>query len=85
MWKHIRNGWITFSEHVKLLVGDGSLIFFFWHDVWCGDEPLRILFPDLYENATNKQASIDRHMYRHNNAIHWCPLLIGSLKPLITL
>jgi hypothetical protein len=46
VWKCIRRGWDAFSAHVRYEVEDGSRILF-WHDVWCGDLPLKLIFPEL--------------------------------------
>jgi hypothetical protein len=47
----IRKGWETFSKFVRYEVGDGSKVSF-WHDVWCGDIPLKISCPDLFSICT---------------------------------
>jgi len=46
VWKHIRRGWDAFAAHVRYEVGDGSRELF-WHDVWCGDSPLKLIFLEL--------------------------------------
>jgi hypothetical protein len=50
LWRYIRNGWGSFSNFLSYKVGDGSHISF-WHNVWCGIEPLRLSFPELYSIA----------------------------------
>ncbi len=50
LWRNIRNGWGSFSNFLSYKVGDGSHISF-WHNVWCGIEPLRLSFPELYSIA----------------------------------
>ena len=39
------------------MVGGGSCILF-WHDKWTGDVPLKILYPQLFMCAENKEACI---------------------------
>jgi hypothetical protein len=39
-------------------VGIGDRIHF-WIERWCGDRPLKDIFPDLYACASNRQATID--------------------------
>jgi hypothetical protein len=39
-WKCIRRGWDGFTHHVDYEVGNGFEVLF-WHDVWCGDLPLK--------------------------------------------
>jgi hypothetical protein len=36
--------------YTKLVVGDGSKVKF-WHDTRCGDQAIKIAFPDLYRIA----------------------------------
>ena len=38
-------------------VGDGCHIWF-WHDRWCGDHPLKVVFPILYECSIAREASV---------------------------
>ena len=41
------------------MVGDGSHIYiYFWHDRWIEDNPLKTLYPGLYECSDNKEAHI---------------------------
>ena len=39
-------------------MGSGSQIQF-WHDCWCWDQPLKLMFPVLFEIVVNKNASIE--------------------------
>uniref|UniRef100_A0A2N9GB44 Integrase catalytic domain-containing protein n=1 Tax=Fagus sylvatica TaxID=28930 RepID=A0A2N9GB44_FAGSY len=57
LWRHIRAGWDVFSQHISYTVGDGSRLRF-WHDVWCGDLPLRSQFPSLFQLARAPEASV---------------------------
>jgi hypothetical protein len=57
LWRHIRTGWDVFSQHISYTVGDGSRLRF-WHDVWCGDLPLRSQFPSLFQLARAPEASV---------------------------
>ena len=36
-----------FSQHLQFDVGDGSRVKF-WHDIWCGNCPLKETFPKLF-------------------------------------
>ena len=40
----------------RFVVGYGSLIRF-WHDNWCGDQPLKLMFPLLFEIVADNNAS----------------------------
>jgi hypothetical protein len=53
VWKFIRRGWKTFSKFVKYVVGEKSKVSF-WHDVWCGNQQLKISYPDLFSIARSK-------------------------------
>ncbi len=53
---------------LKFEVGDGAQIKF-WFDIWCGEEPLKDTFPELFRLARYKEAfffflisSIRRHL-----------------------
>ena len=47
VWKSILSGLEHFKSLVHLGVKNGSRVHF-WHDVWCGDQPLKIQFLDLF-------------------------------------
>jgi hypothetical protein len=70
VWKCITRGWDAFAAHVRYEVEDGSLILF-WHDVWCGDLPLKLLFPELYTIACGKDTWVEENMQRQNGNILW--------------
>jgi hypothetical protein len=58
LWKGIFLGWDLFNQQVELVAGLGNRIRF-WHDKWCGDAPLKALFPSLFACSTSQSASID--------------------------
>ena len=70
LWKHIRAGWDRFSHYVSFKVGDGSRIKF-WHDSWCGDQPLRDKFPVLFRLARNQEATVADHLRFHGTTHSW--------------
>jgi hypothetical protein len=41
-----KEGWEGFSKFVRYEVGDGSKVRF-WHDVWCGEQPLKFSFSGI--------------------------------------
>lgn len=61
LWRSIRKGWENFSENIRFEVGWGNKVqsWAFWHDHWCGEEPLKVVFPMLYEIARNRKASVE--------------------------
>ena len=70
VWKHIRRGWELFSKFIRFEVGDGTQIKF-WHDVLCGDLPLKESLPVLFRIARNKEAWVSDHMQIMNEEAHW--------------
>ena len=61
LWRSSRKGWENFSENIRFEVDLGNKVQFwaFWHDHWCGEEPLKVVFPMLYEIARNREASVE--------------------------
>jgi hypothetical protein len=55
---------------VRFVVGDGSRVLF-WHDVWCGELPLKILFPALFSIACANKAWVGENMDIAHGIIHW--------------
>jgi hypothetical protein len=56
-------GWGTLLEQIRFSVGRGDRIRF-WKDKWCGDTPLKDLFPLLFLCSANWEASIESVMSR---------------------
>jgi hypothetical protein len=77
LWRNVRNGWGSFSNFLSYKVGDGSHISF-CHDIWCGIEPLKHSFSDLYSIARNKEASVANYLDLSNSFIHWNPSFIRA-------
>uniref|UniRef100_A0A2N9HCD7 Reverse transcriptase zinc-binding domain-containing protein n=1 Tax=Fagus sylvatica TaxID=28930 RepID=A0A2N9HCD7_FAGSY len=63
LWRSINSGWVDFVAYVDFEVGIGDRIRF-WIDRWCGERPLKDVFPDLYACASNRQATIDSILIR---------------------
>uniref|UniRef100_A0A2N9GID8 OBG-type G domain-containing protein n=1 Tax=Fagus sylvatica TaxID=28930 RepID=A0A2N9GID8_FAGSY len=63
LWRSINSGWADFAPYVDLVVGNGDRILF-WIDRWCGDRPLKDVFPDLYACASNRQTTIASSLIR---------------------
>ena len=38
----------------------------FWHDCWCGDHPLKVTFPALFEIAAYTGAFVAEMLVSHN-------------------
>jgi hypothetical protein len=63
LWRSINSGWVDFVAYVDFEVGIGDRIRF-WIDRWCGERPLKDVFPDLYACASNRQATIHSILIR---------------------
>jgi hypothetical protein len=50
VWKFIRMGWDIVAKYLRFEVGEGSHIRF-WHDLWCGNRPLKLCYLALYSIA----------------------------------
>ena len=50
-WKSITIGLDMFSLYTSFDIGDGIQ---FCHDSWCGNQPLRVAFPVLYDYSLAK-------------------------------
>lgn len=48
-------------SHTRAEVSDGSKIRL-WHDVWCGDQALKIAFPNLFSIAHLKEAAMSDYL-----------------------
>jgi hypothetical protein len=70
LWKYICKGWHTFRSHFRFDPGEGSRVRF-WEDLWCGDRTLKDAYPDLFNMASFKGASIADNMECSNGTIQW--------------
>jgi len=82
VWKCIRRGRDVFVEHVRYEVGDGSKVLF-WHDVWCGELPLKTLFSELFLIACGKDAWVDKMAQFCRMSCLFDLFMIGRWKRLI--
>jgi hypothetical protein len=70
LWKNIRKGWETLKGFTRHMVGDGTRISF-WHDLWCGDSVLKVVFPVSYEIACEKNALVAANMQMLGGSNQW--------------
>lgn len=70
LWKGISKVFDDFIKGIRLKVGMGDRVRF-WEDLWCGDTPLKLSFPILYEAADNKGALVSSYMEREADRILW--------------
>ena len=43
----------------------------FWYDVWCGDNPLSMCFPDLFKISNDREAYVADLMQFPNGVLFW--------------
>ena len=70
LWHYIRKGRNDFYPVIIFKVGDGSSIKF-WHDPWCEGLLSENNFPELYDIASNKEASRAEMMSSSGGTFHW--------------
>lgn len=70
LWKSIRWQWPTFSKLLWFDVGDGTGEKF-WHDVWCGDYPLKEVLLENYCIIQSREASVAEVICLANGRLHW--------------
>jgi hypothetical protein len=68
LWKFIRRGWKEFFRYTRFKVGDDSKISF-WHGVWCGEQPLKVAFPELYRIVYLRDNFMADHLQFHNGSL----------------
>jgi hypothetical protein len=59
-----------FAQHVRYDIGDDTKVLF-GYDVWCGESPLKLVYPALFNIACNKDAWVKEYMERPNDTLHW--------------
>jgi hypothetical protein len=68
LWKSIMGVWNQFFQHVEVWVGDGSRTSL-WPDCWCGDSPLKEVFPVLFECTMDREASVASVLSQMNGGV----------------
>lgn len=89
LWKSIRREWLTFSQFLQFDVCDGTRVKF-WHDIWCGDCPLKVVFPELFSVSCVKDFLVAKVLHLSNGVPHWDvrlsrPVQDWELESLLTL
>lgn len=57
LWRIILKGWKEFYENTFFQVSEGSGVSF-WDQRWCGNNTLRLTFPNVYRISCQKKMSI---------------------------
>lgn len=55
--KAISKEWVFFNSTISFVIGDGSRVKF-WKDIWCSEEPLSEMFPNLFALIEAKEATV---------------------------
>jgi hypothetical protein len=82
VWKHIRRReecLFLFLRFVKYEVGDGSKIRL-WHNLWCGDQRMKEVFPELFSIARCEEAWLANNMQFSNGIIQWNVSFLRSIQ-----
>ena len=53
VWKAIRKYWESIRSRSCFIIGNGRKVKF-WKDLWCEDQALKDVFPNLFQLAVNK-------------------------------
>ena len=55
LWKGVRMDWDLVGARILFLIGNGRRVRL-WRDRWCGDPPLCVPFPSLFDLSVDKEA-----------------------------
>jgi hypothetical protein len=66
-----KEGLGKFSSHTRFEVGEDSTIVSVWHDMWCGDRPLKEVFLELYSIVSVKDASMVDYLELSSYSHKW--------------
>jgi len=75
LWRYISKGWERFFPYSFFEVDDCSTISF-WHNRWCGEWPLKELFPGLYALAVDRNASVTDFREQGLGGFVWAPVFV---------
>lgn len=60
----------AFKRGLAYEVGDGRHVGF-WEDIWCGDRPLKLDFPDIFAIAAHPTARVESYLSSHGGSVVW--------------
>jgi len=69
-WKSILSSLEVFKSFVHFEVRNGARVFF-WHDTWCGDQPLKVLFPNLFRMTRLRDSMVHDFYLWYGTQYHW--------------
>jgi hypothetical protein len=72
-------GGINVAKFLRFEVGDGSHIHF-WHDLCCGDRPLKLSYPALFSIACSPDAWVVDNLSVVGGVAHWNVLFTRNVQ-----
>jgi hypothetical protein len=69
----------TFAKGLWFKVGVGSKVHF-WHDTWCGDQPLKQALLSLFSIARYKEAWVKDNFIWRNGIVEWHVIFVCSVQ-----
>ena len=79
LWKDIRNAARNLKQEFYFVIGDGSRVKF-WEDSWCGERPLRVMFPSLYALVGSKRSMVAKVWDTTRGEGTWNPRFMRSFN-----
>ena len=79
LWKEIRKEWPQLIQNTSLALGNGRRISF-WNDVWCGEEALSLMFPNLFRLTAQKNARMADLWDWDSGDGGWNPIFLRSFN-----
>ena len=70
LWKSILSVKSEFDERIRYRVHNGRRVKF-WHDVWCGQQALHSLFPNIYLLERRHHAMVADYYHYVGGSIVW--------------
>jgi len=69
-WKYILSSLEVFKSFVCFEVRNGARALL-WHDTWCGDQPLKVQFPNHFRMARLRYATVHDVSSWNGTQHHW--------------
>ena len=79
LWKEIRKEWPQLIQNSYFTLGNGRRIRF-WKDVWCGEEALSLMFPNLFRLTAQKNARVAELWNWDSGEGGWNPIFLCAFN-----
>jgi hypothetical protein len=80
-WKGILGVRDLFYKHRKQVMGNGKSTSF-WNNAWCDEMPLSVIFPRPFDQAHDKNITVEKVLYLNFQALSFSIRLLGDLVSL---